>query len=185
MSIHTDIKTAEDLFAMPDNGLRRELVAGELREMAPAGDYHGRVTMQFSGPLSVFVDEHDLGAVYAAETGFLLAENPDTVRGPDVAFVTRERVAARGKMRGYFPGAPDLVVEVVSPGDAYGEVEAKVEEWLSAGSRMVVVANPRNETLKVHRSLTAVTRLTVSDTFDGADVVPGFRIAVRRIFPVD
>jgi len=185
MSTHTEIKTAEDLLAMPDDGMRWELVAGELREMAPAGDYHGRVTMQFAGPLSVFVDERGLGAVYAAETGFLLAENPDTVRGADVAFVTWERVAARGNKRGYFPGAPDLVVEVVSPGDSYSEVEAKVEEWLDAGSRMVIVANPRNETLKVYRGLTDVTRLTIGDTFDGGDVVPGFRVAVRRIFPVE
>ena len=185
MSTHTELKTAEDLLRMPDDGKRRELVAGEVREMAPSGHEHGRVTMRFSGPLSLFVDEHELGAVYAAETGFLLAKDPDTVRGPDVAFVVRERLATAPKGRGYFPGAPDLAVEVISPGDTYSEVEAKVEEWLEAGSRMVVVVNPRNETLKVYRGLTDVTRLTVVDTFDGADVVPGFRLPVRRIFPTE
>jgi Uma2 family endonuclease len=185
MSTHTELKTVDDLLRMRDDGKRRELVAGELREMPPSGHEHGRVTMRFSAPLSLFVDEHNLGAVYAAETGFLLAKNPDTVRGPDVAFVARERLASVPKGRGYFPGAPDLAVEVVSPGDTYSEVEAKVEEWLEAGSRMVVVVNPRNETLKVYRGVADVARLTVADTFDGADVVPGFRISVRRIFPTE
>ena len=183
MSTQTQQITADDLLRMPDDGTRRELVSGELREMPPSGHEHGRVTMKFSGPLSLFVDEHDLGAVYAAETGFLLAENPDTVRGPDVAFVTRDRVASVTGRRGYFPGAPDLAIEVVSPGDTYSEVEAKVEEWLDHGCRMVVVTNPRNRTLKVYRSRTAVTVLTTDDTFDGSDVVPGFRLPVRQIFP--
>jgi Uma2 family endonuclease len=168
---------------MPDNSMRRELVSGELREMPPAGHEHGRVTMKFAGPLSLFVDEHDLGAVYAAETGFLLSENPDTVRGPDVAFVTGDRVASVAGRRGDFPGAPDLAIEVVSPGDMYSEVEAKVEEWLDHGCQMVVVANPHNRTLKVYRSRTAVIVLTTDDTFDGSDVVPGFQLPVRQIFP--
>jgi len=124
-------------------------------------------------------------AAVKPETGFLLARNPDTVRAPDVAFVARERLATAPKGRGYFPGPPDLAVEVISPGDTYAEVEAKVEEWLAAGSRMVVVVNPRNETLKVYGSLIDVTRLTVADTFDGGDVVPGFRLPVRRIFPTE
>ena len=183
MSIQTGQITADDLLRMADDGMRRELVAGELREMPPSGHEHGRVTMRLSGPLSLFVEEHELGAVYAAETGFLLAKDPDTVRGPDVGFVTRERLASIPKGRGYFPGAPDLAVEVISPGDTYTEVEAKVEEWLAAGCRMVVVANPRNQTLKVYRGVTDVTILAAADTFDGGDVVPGFQISVRRIFP--
>jgi Uma2 family endonuclease len=183
MSTRTEQITADELLRMPDDGTRRELIAGELREMAPSGHEHGRVTMRFSGPLSVFVDEHELGAVYAAETGFLLAERPDTVRGPDVAFVTAEQVARITKQRGYFPGAPDLAVEVISPADAYAAVEEKVEGWLAAGGRMVVVANPRNRTLKVYRSITDVTILTAKDTFDGGEIVPGFRILDGKIFP--
>jgi Uma2 family endonuclease len=183
MSAHTEQVTADQLLGLPDDGKRRELVAGELREMPPSGHEHGRVTMRLSGPLSVFVEEHDLGAVYAAETGFLLAQNPDTVRGPDVAFVSKERLASVAGRRGYFPGAPDLAVEVISPGDLYSDVEAKVEEWLGAGCRMVVVVNPRNRTLKVYRSLTSVAVLTAADTFEGGEVVPGFRMAVGRLFP--
>jgi Uma2 family endonuclease len=182
MSTHTKHVTADELLGMPDDGVRRELVAGELREMAPAGHEHGRIAMRFSAPLGVYVEEHGLGAVYAAETGFLIARDPDTVRGPDVAFVGRERLALAERGRSYFPGAPDLSVEVVSPGDSYTEVEAKVEEWLGAGCQMVVVVNPRNRSLKVYRSQTAVSILTVGDSFDGADVIPGFALPLTRIF---
>jgi Uma2 family endonuclease len=180
----TEVKriTAQDLLRMPDDGTRRELVRGELREMPPSGHTHGRIAIKFSWPLAQFVEEHDLGEVYAAETGFVLAEDPDTVRGADVAFVVRERAAAVVNERGYFPGAPDLAVEVISPGDTYTEVEAKVEEWLGAGCRMVVVINPRNRTVKTYRSLTDIKVMTYEDTFDGEDVVPGFRLAIKRLF---
>lgn len=183
MSTHTDQWTADELLQMPDQGVRRELVAGELREMPPSGQEHGRVTIRFAGPLYQFVEERKLGAVFAAETGFLLATNPDTVRGPDVAFVTHERLASVPPGRGYFPGAPDLAVEVVSPSDSYAEVEAKVQDWLDAGCRMVVVVNPRNQTLKVYRSITQITVLTTADTFDGGKLLPGFQLPVKRLFP--
>ncbi len=174
--------TADELLRMPDDGVRRELVRGELREMTPAGHTHGRIAMRFSGPLEQFVRENDLGEVYAAETGFLLARNPDTVRAPDVAFVTRERAAAVGDVGGYFPGAPELAVEVVSPSDTYAEVESKVEDWIRAGCRMVVVINPKSRTVKVRRTVTDVTVLTIEDVLDGTDVVPGWRLPIRYLF---
>ena len=97
MSIRTPLITADELLRMPDDGNRRELVSGELREMTPAGHEHGRYTMRFSVPLGQHVDESNLGVVYAAETGFQLSTNPDTVRAPDVAFVSRTcRVGLRG-----------------------------------------------------------------------------------------
>jgi Uma2 family endonuclease len=183
MTTHVQRITAEELLRMPDDGMRRELVRGELHEMAPSGHTHGRVVMKFSWPLGQYVEEHDLGAVYAAETGFLLATDPDTVRAPDVSFVRRDRLALASEAKGYFPGAPDLAVEVISPGDVYTEVEEKVGEWLEAGTRMVVVINPRNRTVKVYRSVTDVHVLTEHDTFDGGDVVAGFQLSVRRLFP--
>ncbi|HEV8061926.1 MAG TPA: Uma2 family endonuclease [Gemmataceae bacterium] len=135
MSTRTETVTADGLLQMPNDGLRRELIAGELREMTPSGFEHGCVTMNFSVPLGSFVKENDLGVVSAAETGFLLATNPDTVRAPDVAFVARERLEPVRKLAGFFPGAPDLAVEVISPGDTYSEVEDKVQAWLHAGCR--------------------------------------------------
>lgn len=150
--------------------------------MTPAGHPHGRIAVRITWPLAQYVEERGLGTVYAAETGFVLARNPDTVRAPDVAFVRRERVEEMGDTGGYWPGAPDLAVEVVSPGDAYAEVEGKVSEWLRAGARMVIVADPSNRVVKVHRGPTEVATLTEDDEIEGADVVPGWRMSVRSLF---
>jgi Uma2 family endonuclease len=174
--------TADELLRMPDDGLRRELVRGELREMTPAGYRHGRVAMRIGSNLDVYVSGNGLGVVCAAETGFKIEGAPDTVRAPDVAFIGRLRVAAAGEPEGFWPGAPDLAVEVVSPGDSFGEVEEKVFDWLRAGCRMVVVANPRKRTVTVYRSHSDIVVLTEEDELDGGDVVPGWKLPVREIF---
>lgn len=174
--------TAEELLCMPDDGFRYELVGGELRKMTPAGNIHGRVAMNLGTSLNNHVKAYNLGAVYAAETGFKLARDPDTVRAPDVAFIGRERLEAVGEVEGYWPGAPDLAVEVISPGDSYVEVEEKVFDWLEAGTKMVVTVNPRKRSATVYRSLTDITVLTNSDVLDGDDIVPDFWLAVREIF---
>ena len=150
--------------------------------MAPPGFEHGCVALNFAARLELFVERNNLGAVFAAETGFILARGPDTVRAPDVAFVSRKRLEAVPMGPGYFPGVPDLAVEVISPNDTYTEVESKVEDWLTAGCHMVVTVNPRNRTLNIYRKPNESTVLTVNDTFDGGDVVPGFRFPVREIF---
>jgi Uma2 family endonuclease len=167
---------------MPNDGIRRELVAGELREMTPAGGEHGYLSIRFGGLLSVYVDERKLGAVFGAETGFILRRDPDTVRAPDVAFISKERDAEAMRERGFITTVPNLVVEVISPSDTYTEVEAKVGEWLLAGCQMVVLVNPRNRTLKVYRSQTDILVFTIDDVFEGGEVVPGFRLPVKRIF---
>jgi Uma2 family endonuclease len=174
--------TADELLYMPDDGFRYELVQGELRQMAPAGNVHGRVAMSFAWRLAQYVQENQLGTVYAAETGFRLSSNPDTVRAPDVAFVSRSRVEAVGEVEGFWPGVPDLAVEVISPGDSYIDVEEKVLAWLDAGTKMVIVINPRQHSATVYRSQTDITALTEADVFYGGDVVPGFELAVREIF---
>jgi Uma2 family endonuclease len=119
--------------------------------------------------------------VYAAETGFRLSNNPDTVRAPDVAFVSQARVEAVGQVEGFWPEAPDLAVEVVSPGDSSAEVEEKVFAWLDAGTKVVVV-NPRQRSATVYKSPTDIVALTEADILAGGDVVPGFELAVREIF---
>lgn len=174
--------TAEELLRMADVGLRRELVRGELKTMAPAGHDHGGIAINVSTPLDQHVRKNDLGRVYAAETGFMLETNPDTVRAPDVAFIRRERVLQVGRRPGYWPGAPDLAVEVVSPSESYSEVEEKVLDWLSAGTRMVVVLDPRKRTATVYRSRTDIVVLTDGEEIEGEDVVPGWRIPVGEIF---
>jgi len=182
MSVETQLTTAEQLLAMPSSEMRRELVRGEVREMAPSSSEHGRITVKFTWPLAQFVDANRLGSVFAAETGFQLARNPDTVRAADVAFVGNERLVAAGATRGFFPGAPDLAVEVISPSDRYTEVEEKVAEWLAAGTQAVVIVNPRNRTLKVHRQGNNVAVYSEQDEFADDVVVPGFRLKVKRLF---
>jgi Uma2 family endonuclease len=174
--------TAEDLLRLPNDGFRHELVKGELRKMAPAGKRHGVLAIRVTGPLWQHVQAHQLGEVCAAETGFLLASNPDTVRAPDVAFISKQRVEAIGEVEGYWPGPPDLAIEVVSPNDTYAEVEGKVLTWLDAGSRMVIVVNPRQQTVSVYRSRTDIAILTKNDTLDGKDVVPGWTLAIEDLF---
>jgi Uma2 family endonuclease len=174
--------TADELLRMPRGRVRRELVRGELREMTPAGYEHGRVAMRVGSLLDRFVRENDLGVALAAETGFRLESDPDTVRAPDVAFVRRDRAAQVAEGSSYFRGAPDLAVEVVSPGDSFAEVEEKVFGWLEAGCRMVIVVNPRKRTATVYRSRSDITVLTEADELDGGDVVPGWRLPVRELF---
>ncbi len=174
--------TAEELLRMPDDGFRYELVRGELRKMAPAGEEHGTLSMEIGASLFQHVKARQLGRVYAAETGSQLASDPDTVRAPDVAFVSQQRIEEVGPVRGYWPGAPDLAIEVISPGDTYTEVMDKVLTWLEAGTRMVVVLNPRRKTVTVYRSSTDITVLTEEDTFDGQDVVPGWTLRVADLF---
>lgn len=182
MATTTQLMTAEELLDMPDDGFRYELVRGELVKMPPAGHMSSFYELIIGAELRSFVRAHGLGRVYGASGGFRLETNPDTVLAPDAAFVRQERVEAEGDTDGFFPGVPDLVVEVISPSDRYSDVEAKVVAWLNAGARTVIVVNPRNRTAKVYRSPTDVVVLTEADTLDGGDVVPGWRMPVADIF---
>lgn len=150
--------------------------------MTPAGSEHGRIAMQIGALLTIHALDRGLGTVYAAETGFKLAAHPDTVRAPDVAFVTRERVEAVGRTDKYWPGVPDLAVEVLSPDDRYPEVDEKVAGWLEAGCRMVIVVNPRRRAATIYRSPNDVRLLTENDALDGADIVPRWRLPLRDVF---
>jgi Uma2 family endonuclease len=183
-STTTRLVTADELLMMPDDGFHYELVKGELKRMPPTGDEHGGVTMTLAAPLYQYVKLNKLGRVYAAETGFKLESDPDTVRAPDIAFVSTERIEAAGRVQGYRSGAPDLAVEVFSPGNTKREMAEKVEQYFAAGARLVWVVNPKSKTVTVYRSLTDVTVLTEKDTLDGGEVVPGFQIPVAEIFAI-
>jgi Uma2 family endonuclease len=182
MSVTGHQMTAEELFWLPDDGLRHELVYGEPRTMPPKDSEHGPVTSNVQGSLSLHMRAHRLGRVYAAGTGFLLARNPDLVRAPDVAFVRRERVEAVGRIRGYWPGAPGLAVEVVSPSDRRGEIEEKVRTWLAYGTQLVIVVYPEERRARIHRSGAAVQELGDTDRFDDTEVVPGWIVSVGDWF---
>ena len=183
MSTEVQLMTAGELLARPDDGSCYELIKGELIKVSPPpGHEHGLVTMNIAGPLYEHVKARSLGKVYAAETGFLLEQNPDTVRAADVSFVSRERIEKAGEIDGYWIGAPDLAVEVSSPSDTVRRIEGKVAQWLEAGARMVWVVSPKLRTVTVYKSLTDVVTLTEKDQLEGGEVVPGFRIAVVTIF---
>lgn len=177
----TDAVTADELLAMPDDGFLYELIEGELRRMSPAGSEHGAIGMRFVVILGSHVQSKDLGVVFGPDTGFRIASAPDTVRAPDVSFVRRERIPDDGLPEGYWPGAPDLAVEVISPNDRYSEVERKVAEWLDAGTRTVVVINPRSRTAIRYSSPTDLVRLLESDVLRLDDVVPGFECSVAEL----
>ncbi len=177
--MRTAITTAEELLKAGDIG-RCELVRGHLVMMVPAGADHGRIANEMAFRLTQFVRSRKLGAVFAAETGFILSRDPDTVRAPDAAFVRKDRAATPS--RGYYPGAPDLAVEVVSPDDRPGEVKEKVDEWLGAGTRAVWVVDPETRTVAVHEPGRAARVIGEDGILRGGRVLRGFELPVREIF---
>lgn len=182
MATKQELMTAADLARLPRGRSRHELVRGEIRTMAPAGFEHGGITSRLGFPLGNYVAAHRLGQVLIGDVGFQLMTSPDTVRAADVAFVAAERLARVGPVRGYWPGAPDLAVEVISPNDLYTEVDEKVAEWLQHGARLVLVVNPRRRSVMVYRPGQTVRILTETDTLDGEDVVPGWSLPLRDLF---
>ena len=175
------LMTAEELLLLREDRQRYELVRGVLQTRPLMGHLDSYYALNVGSELFMHVEANGLGRTYSSNTGFLLERDPDYVLAPDAAFVRQERVDAVGEERGYFPGAPDLVVEVISPSDRYADVDDKVKEWLNAGALMVVVVNPRDRTVRVHTPVSVIT-LTESDILDGGDVVPGWRLPVADIF---
>lgn len=163
-------------------GDRYELIRGELEEMSPTGETHGMTTHLLSVYMGMFILEHDLGTGYAAETGFQIANDPDTVLAPDFAFVAKGRKPDT-VARTYVPFVPDLVLETRSPGDNRKEVAAKVQRWLQAGVRLVLELDPEARALTVYRPGVEGRSLGIEDSLSGEDVLPGFSLPLRRLFP--
>jgi Uma2 family endonuclease len=183
MAIESGVTTAEELIKLPSGQWRYELVDGVLRRMTPAGQTHGRAAARIGARLTAFVDEHKLGATYAAETGFLLRRSPDTVRAPDASFVTNARLATLElSPRGYFPGAPNLAVEVLSPDDSHSEVEEKAADWLASGCEVVVLLDPRRQVAIVRRPDAPARTLSASDELAVEDLLPGWSVTVGELF---
>lgn len=185
MTTQTKLMTAEELFKMPDDNWRYELVRGELRQMPFNGMLHGSTTARILVSLTNYVESKGLGSVYMTGTGFILGRDPDHVRAPDASFVSRDR---EQDTEFYFEGAPDLVVEVISPDELYFDAEEKIFDWLESGTRMVIVVllssemNNNRYIVKVYRSHKHLRILTEEDTLDGGDVVPGWTMPVKDIF---
>lgn len=180
MSATSSISTAKALLEAGDLG-RCELIRGVLFMMSPAGAEHGGVANQIAFLLTGFVKKHRLGKVFAAETGFQIGWDPDTVRAPDVAFVREVRLR-QGISKGFWHGAPDLAVEVLSPGDSPGEVQAKVRAWIDAGADQVWVADPARHTISVHRSSNPPIVFAENDHLRADDLLPGLDLPVAAAF---
>jgi len=170
------LMTAEELLALPDDGSRYELVQGELKTLSPTGARHARVAARIIARLIDHVEPRRLGAVFSSEGGFRLAHNPDTVRAPDVAFVRTERVV---DVPGYFEGAPDVAIEVVSPSDRYSEVHEKTLQWLRAGTRAVVLVDPKTRSITIHRPDGAQ---QLADSIRIDDILPGWEMSSSDVF---
>lgn len=179
MATATQLTTANQL--LEANLPHCELIAGEIVKMSPAGFNHGRFALRIGTALDNFVTPRRLGVVVSAEPGFQIAHDPDTVRAPDMAFVRAERIPPGGE-EGFFQGAPDIAVEVVSPNDRANEVLAKIQDWLQAGCLLVWVVDPRNRTISAYGSSGEITVLNETDTLTGGDVLPGFSVPVNDIF---
>ena len=181
MTTKTRPMTAEELLNMPDDGFRYELIRGELRKRPFAGQREGCVSATVGARIGMYVKKRGLGVVTAA-TGFELESDPDHVRSPNLAFVRRDREEAAGPTQGFFPGPPDLAIEVVSPSDGQTYVDDKVADWLDAGTLAVIVVDPRRRAVKVYRTPADTVVLTEDDTLTVEDAVPGWKLPVSDIF---
>lgn len=175
--------TADELLQYRHEPYRTELDEGILLELEPTGAQHGVVEGRIHALLAAHVAAGGLGGLtLVGDVGFQIASDPDTVRAPDVAYVVRERVPSTGPPLGFWPGPPDLAIEVVSPGDTHAEVEGKALQWLGAGARAVVAADPVRETATIYRARDDIRVLTADERLDLSDVVPGWSARVGDLF---
>jgi Uma2 family endonuclease len=176
------LMTADELLVLPDDGMRHELINGELLQMSPSGIVHSRAIGWITHVLSNHIVSHDLGPFFGAEGGFIISRDPDTVLAPDFAFIAKSR-ARFPVPDGFYPGAPDLAVEVLSPHDRVVEVDDKIQRWLDAGSHQVWIVNPNRRTLVIHRKDTQPQVLQSADRVTGNDLLPGFQATVEELLP--
>ncbi len=176
------LTTVEDLMRLPEDGHRHELTKGELLTMTPTGGRHGLLALRLGRMLAAHIDRHQLGLACAAETGFILSRQPDTVRAPDVSFISHDRMPPQGVPEGYWDLPPDLAVEVVSPSDSASDVRGKIREFLEAGTRLVWVVYPRLKVVEVHYPSGQVRVFGEGDVLDGEDIVPGFSYSLAELF---
>jgi len=178
----TGLMTADELLMMQNSRWGYELVRGKLKKYMPAGNLHGIIALKIGRIVGNFVEENNLGVVVAAETGFLISHNPDTVRAPDSAFIGKEKLAKYGITEKFFPDAPDLAVEVVSPNDRKKDIEDKVQDYLAAGVNLIWIIYPQKQFVVVHRQSKIVSILFETDELEGEEVLPNFRLPLEKLF---
>lgn len=174
--------TLEEFQRMPEEDAHRvELSRGRVVREPRPGAEHGWLAGRLVRLLGSYAEEHDLGLV-VTQTGFLLAENPPTIRGPDAAFIANEQLSGEEIPTGLWTVPPSLAAEVVSPSNSVGEIQEKVLEYLEAGTELVWVVEPRSRAVTVWRPPPEARSVREEDVLDGADVLPGFRLEVAALF---
>lgn len=174
--------TADDLLRLHSEGVRGELIRGVLHKTVSTGIEHGEIAVNLAILMGTFVKSGRLGRVVGTDAGIWLERNPDTVREPDIAFISAEKLPLDTRVRGYAEVVPDLVVEIISPNDRPVAVYDKAQMWLRFGVRLVLLIDPDVRTVTVMPQDGPAQTLTDADTLDGGDVLPGFSCAVSDIF---
>ena len=178
----TKLLTADDLLRLYSEGVRGELIRGVLHETMSTGHQHGKIVTNLVIELGNFVKPRRLGTLVASDSGVWLERDPDTVREPDIAYTSAEKIPLDARTPGYAEAVPDLVVEVRSPSDSRREVHDKARMWISHGVRLVWVVHPDTGTIDAHRPDRPVATVSGDGTLDGADVLPGFACALDAVF---
>ncbi len=180
----TKLLTAEDLLRLSSQGVKGELINGVLHETVAVGKVHARIAIRMGGEFDRHARRHRLGQVGGTDGGVLIERNPDTVREPDVYFVSAERLPLDDDSDGYLEVMPELVVEIVSPNDRERDVAEKISMWLEHGVSMALEVRPAERTIAIHRPGVPAVTLTGEDVLDGGDVLPGFSLPLSEIFDV-
>ena len=179
--VRPHLSTAKDLECSPWKDAHCELIRGEIIERPFLGGESGSRINLLSFPLSIYIEDRELGVCFASGTGFLIARNPDTVFAPDWAFIAKDRLP-QPIPKGYISVIPDIVLETRSPSDTRREVALKVEQWLHVGVKIVWELNPATCLLTVHRSGVEPRILGREDTLTGEELLPGFTLPLQRVF---
>jgi len=169
------VLSVEEFAALPDDGMKHELNEGTLIVTPQPKPRHGDCQVRLGSALREFVVARNLGSVFT-ESGYRLT--PHTVRGPDVSFVRKSRLQ---NLDEYFDGAPDLAVEIVSPGDDASDLREKIQQYLNAGTSVVWVVYPRSRQIEIHTPDKTIRTLGIEDTLEARDLLPGFQLSVRAV----
>lgn len=174
--------TGEELLAMGSAAHLSELIEGRITYMSPVGVLHGNYEGNFYEHLKTFVRKNKLGKVVVGEVGVYITRDPDTIRAADVAYISNERYAKRDPQKGYLNVAPELVVEILSPDDRWNDVNQKMRDYFSIDVQLIWIADPETQTVYAYRSMTDVREFKMGDTLTGDDIVPGFNVAIAKLF---
>ncbi|HEX8198417.1 MAG TPA: Uma2 family endonuclease [Pyrinomonadaceae bacterium] len=176
------LMTADELLVLPNSRYGYELVRGKLKKYMPGGNLHGIIIGRLARLISNYVHDNNLGETPAAETGYKIFFDPDTVRAPDISFISKEKLMRIGITEKFFPAAPDLAVEVVSPNDREKDIQGKIADYLIADVPLIWIVRPKNQTITVYRPDQEPQVLSRSNNLDGGNALPGFSCSLEQIF---